>query len=297
MASVPANKEILFGSISFSLSGIKSLMADLTEIVQEQGEIEISQTKRREDQTEEEFKDFIEMARKDVFKILATVNFTDRSSLHTSDPNDIQIEDLGPFISSIYVSNQTPYKRNIGVEPHHMFELFLDFAQPALADPGLPVSLPTPNNTHLTIRGTRAGWRTAIEDAVKKRIKKRRIIRSYFHRAYVYDLGLMIVGIPLAIYACWYFAPFIQRNLGNTNPVVYSGAYIYVALSALWVYRILFSYTKWAFPLVELTDQSTRPTRHRKVWWGLIALITGKLFWPLVDPYISLPVWWNALTP
>jgi len=297
MPAILENKEVHYGSVSFSLVGIRALIVDLTAIVKEQGEIEIAQTKRREDQTQEEFEEFTTMARKDIFKLLSTVNYSDGSALHTSDPDDIKIEDGGPFIESIYISNRTPYQHHVGNDPSHMFVLFLDFRQPLLLDAATLVSSPTNNETNLQLSGKRPGWRTAIEDAVQKRIKKRRILRKYFHGGFVYDIGLMITGVPFALYCCWYFSDFIQRSFANVSSIVTAGAYLYVGLCAIWIYRILFSYTKWAFPLVELTDQATRPKFHRRVWWGVVTVIAGKLFWDIADPYMSLPLWWQQIQP
>lgn len=264
MAEFGESKEILYGSIAFSLSGIRGLFADLTEIVKEQGEIEISQTKKRDDQTDEEFVAFVESARTDAFKILATIRYENGSLTHTSDPEDVKIDESGPFIKSIYVSNRTPYRQFVGNDPFHMFELFLDFEQPRLFDAAVIISSPTANGTNLKLNGKRPGWHSAIEGAVKKRIRKRRVLRNYFHGDFVYDLGLMALGIPFALYACWYFSSFIQNNIATVHGVVSAGAYFYVGFFAVWLYRILFSYTKWAFPLVELTDQATRPKTHRK---------------------------------
>lgn len=286
MTSLPTNKEIVYGSVSFSLAGIRALFGDLTEIIKEQGEIEISQMKKRDDQSQEEFDANKLRARNDIFKLLATISYTDGSSLHSSDPNHIKLEENGPLIDSIYVSNITPYKINTGVEPEHLFTLFIDFGQPPLLDAGRLVSSPTENATKLTIRGTRSAWRSAIEEAVRKRIKKRRPLRTYFHGGFVYDLGLILLGLPLVFYACWKSASLIEKFFGQVNVVLSAAAYVYVGLVALWAYRIFFSYTKWAFPMVELTDQATLPSRHRKLWWALIIAAAGKLFWDFGLPYV-----------
>jgi hypothetical protein len=296
MSSLPTRKQVVYGSISFSLQGIRSMMADLSMIVGEQGELELSQTRRREDQTEEDYQVFVESARRDIFKVLTTVSYADGSSLVTSDPADVQIGDDGLFISSIFMSNRVPYKSNVGVEPEHVFELFLDFRQPRLIDPGEYVSSPTSNETNLNVSGRRPAWRSAIEDMVRKRIKKRRTIRTYLHAGFVYDLGMMLFGMPAAFYFCWLLSSWIEKQLGSVHPVVSATAYIYVGLCILWIYRIFFSYTKWAFPLVEITDQATKPAAHRKIWWLIVTIVFGKLFWNLADPFVSLPFWLESVS-
>ncbi|CAN7291336.1 hypothetical protein [Neorhizobium sp. LjRoot104] len=157
MSNKPTQKHINYGSVSFSLVGLKALMSDLSAIVSEQGEIELAQTKKRDDQTQEDHEEFLARARTDIFKILATVNYSDGSSVHTSDPVDIEFDAEGHLIESFYVSNVTPYKQNAGFDPSHYFHLFLDFSQPPLLDAAQLISSPTANNTHLNIQGRRAG--------------------------------------------------------------------------------------------------------------------------------------------
>jgi len=194
----PTEKNIQFGSISFSLEDIRAMFGELNDIVKEQGEIEIAQLVRRDEQTDEEFLQVKADLREKVFKILATVAFEDGSAVHSSDPSVVQLAPNGPFIKSIYVSNLTPYKTNVGVEPEHLFQLFIDLRQPLLLDPDRLVSSPTLNETNLSIRGTRGGWRAGIEEAVRKRIRRKHPMRSYIHGGHVYDVFLMIVGLPLA---------------------------------------------------------------------------------------------------
>ena len=291
MANLPTNKETILGSVTFSLSGIRALMSDLDAIVKEQAEIEIAQAVKTDDQTDEQFAERMNAARRDAFKILATINYADGSSLHTSEPNDVKLDDGGPLIKSFFVSNFTPYKSFTGAEPEHMFQLLLDFSQPPLLDASTLVSSPTLNTSNLTVRGRRTGWRTAIDDAVEKRIKKRRAIRQAFHSGFVYDFGLLLFGLPLAFYACWYLSQTVQGVFSGTNVVVISAAYVYIGFVSVWIYRILFSYTKWAFPLVELTDQATGPARHRAIWWTLMVLIFGRVLWATLGPYLPITHW------
>ncbi|WP_157940870.1 hypothetical protein [Agrobacterium bohemicum] len=95
-------------------------------------------------------------------------------------------------------------------------------------------------------------------------------------------------SIPFAFYLCWLSSDFINNQLPSTGHVVAAAAYIYLGFVGLWAYRILFSYTKWAFPLVEITDQSTRPALHRKVCWAIICVVSGKVFWDVADPILSI---------
>ncbi len=292
MEANATTKFVKFGSVSFSLEGIRRIASDLNVIVREQGEIEIAALKKKPEDSDEEFEAIKADARRDVFKILMTVAYEDGSLINTYNTSDISIDQNGPFIRSIYFSNVPPYKIYTGNNPAHSFDLFLDFRQPPLLDAGHIVSTPTPNETNLTVSGARGGWRVGIEDVVRKHIKKKRPIRRFFHGPFIYDFGFLLVGLPLIFYACLGASPHINSYLGATNPFVVAAAYAYIAMATAWGYRVMFSYSKWAFPLVELSDQATRPAKHRKIWWALVILVAGKIFWPIVDPLFDIKLWW-----
>jgi hypothetical protein len=145
--------------------------------------------------------------------------------------------------------------------------------------------------SELTVSGPREGWVVGIEATAKKQISRRRPVRGWFHGSFVYDLFMLIVGIPFAFYLCWLASGVIDERLSGTSQVVVAASYIYLGFVGLWAYRLLFSYTKWAFPLVEINDQSTRPALHRKVWWAIVTIVVGKVFWDLADPLLSVRAW------
>lgn len=277
--------DIKLGSFMISAQTVKDLWRDLSGLVREQGEIEIAALVKADDATEEEFIAHKEFLRNEVFQIVGTVEF-DNGSIHSRDLEIVKQED-GQFIRTIYLSNIVPYRNRTGVDPEHSFSLLLDFRMPRLLDADTAISSPTPNNTSFTISGSRPAWRAGVENSVVRRIKSRRPLRGWFHGSFVYDLFLMVCGVPAALYACWYFSGFIARNF-SFNGVVQAGAHIYIALLAIWTYRLMFSYARWAFPKVELIDQATLPKRHRRIWWILVAAFVVQVFWVTLEPYISL---------
>ncbi len=284
-------KTVHFGSAAFTLEGIRRIYDGLSHIVDEQCDIELSTLVKRDDQSEDQFSAFKAQLRSEVFRVIVTVDFTDNSSMTEASRDVIALEPNGPHITRIYMSNVAPYKNRTGFEPEHRFGLLLDFSQPPLLDAGGSISSPTENATALTIAGTRAGWSAGIEATVKKHVYRRRRIRTWFHGSFVYDLFLQLLGIPFAFYLCWLASPTINGWLAITSPVIIAAAYIYVGFVGLWGYRILFSYAKWAFPLIEVTDQSTRPALHRKIWWAIVTVVFGKVFWDLADPLLSIRPW------
>lgn len=279
------NKRIPLGSTSWTLNSIRRMWRELNNVVAEQGEFEISRWAKPADQSEEEFEASKSAARHYVFKILGTVEFDDDNAVHDVDPEIVKVEDEGPRIRFIYLSNLTPYQREFGEKPDHAFELIIDLRNPSLFDATSVLSAPTPNDTHLAISGTRSGWQGGIEAVVKRSIPRKRPIRSWFHGPMVYDLFLFVVAIPLALYACWALEPFVDLTFGSTSSVVVGAAYLYIGFSVLWIYRFMFSYAKWAFPFTEISDQKSSPARHRALWWALFAVIVYKPLTGLVGEF------------
>lgn len=186
-------------------------------------------------------------------------------------------------IASIYLTNITAYQRFAGTRPVNSFELNLDFSKPPFLDGNNPVSAPTPNFSNLTVQGDRDSWVAAISDAVLGIADKRRTSRGWLHRAFAYDVGLWCLAFPFAFYLCWCASPFIAARFQPLHTFVAAAAYMYVFVVAVWGYRALFGYTKWAFPTVELSDNRDLSMQHRAIWsviiLGLVVNVLTAIFW------------------
>lgn len=278
-----SNKNIALGSTSWTLNSIRRMWRELNAIVAEQGEIELANWVQLPEQTPEQFEANKERARREVFRILGTVEFDNDDAIHEFDPEIVNVEDDGPRIRYVYLSNIRPYEIAFGAKPDHAFEVRLDLSSPSLFDANSVLSAPTPNNTSLAITGSRSGWKAGVEAVVRSNIPRRRPIRTWFHGAMIYDLFLFCGAIPFALYACWVLEPQVDAILGATSPVVVGAAYLYIGFTVLWGYRFMFSYAKWAFPFTEITDQKSSPARHRAIWWTLMGIVLFRPFSSLVS--------------
>lgn len=280
-------KNIPLGSVSVTIMGVQRMWRELNVLVAEQGEIELARLVKSSEQTQENFEAYREDIRQNVFRILGTVEFDNDEVVHDVDPDIVKFDSEGPRIRLIYLSNITPYQQRVGVKPDHAFEVVIDLKNPPLLDATSVLSEPTSNGTRLSISGTRAGWQAGVEAVVRRNIARRRPVRTWLHGSFVYDMFLFVVGLPLAFYACWALGPVINNLLSETSSVVIGAAYLYVGFTAIWGYRIMFSYAKWAFPLAEITDQSGSPSHHRAIWWSLIVAIFTKPFWSIAGDVIK----------
>ena len=195
------------------------------------------------------------------------------------------------LISQIYLSNITPYRLETkGVKPENNFELIFDFQFPPLLDASTPVSHPTPNSSSLSIEGSRSSWRAGVEKIVLSHIRSKKPLRNWFHGNLIYDLFLMLLGLPLALYGCWMMSGTITRIFGFSTFLT-GAAYLYVGFAGIWVYRLLFSYSRWAFPKVELRDQATWPKAHRAFLWLILISLSGQILWTTLGPNLDIRSW------
>lgn len=280
-------KTVRFGSYTVSLANVTRVFRDLTQVVSEQADIDLSQWVKQPQQSDDEFIQAKADAKVRAYRVTVTVFYADGSSAFGMDETVFRRNAQGPLISLIYMTNVTAFSAAANVEPVNRFQLWFDFAQPPLMDATTIVSGPTENRSGVEINGDRPGWLAGIEKSVVDHIDKRHNVRGALHGSFVYDYGLMIFGAPLSLYLCWLSVPWVTANLSEA-PILQAAAFLYVFLLGLWAYRVLFSYFRWAYPLAELAEQLSRPRRHRYFWWGIITLIAGKLFWDLADPYLSL---------
>lgn len=183
------------------------------------------------------------------------------------------------------MSNIHAHKATWGQPADNTFELFLDFSKPPLLDSKNPVSIPTLNGSNLSISGHKDAWVALIEEAVVGITKKRRNRRTWLHRAFMYDTGQLLLGLPAGLYICWKLSGFIDNHLGTINLFLSSVAYVYIILLVLYAYRIFFGYTKWAFPTVELEESRDNARTHRSFWYAILLSIIAGFVGDLINQF------------
>jgi hypothetical protein len=287
----PSEKTLRFGSYTVSIENVTRIFRDLSRVVSEQGDVDLAQWVKPEDQSDKEFAQTKAALKERAYRITITVRYSDGSSAFGMDDTIFETKAQGPLITNIYMTNITAYAAAANFEPVNRFRLMFDFAQPPLMDANTVVSGPTPNQSALSVNSDRPGWLAGVERSVLQHIDKHHNIRGTLHGSFVYDYGLMIFGAPFSLYLCWLAMPWINDNLAEAI-VLQAAAFLYVFLLGIWAYRVLFSYFRWAYPIAELAEQYARPRRHRLFWWGIVIIVAGKVFWDLVDPYLSLRAFW-----
>lgn len=267
-------KTILLRGISIRIEDIRRIVERLQVHVEEEGHREISQlmTNELDDAGRQER---LNAEREAAFRITVTICGKDGEELFGYGLDPFDSPNIPDPIQSIFITNTSSYHTIAGRNPTNNFTLHFDFSTPPLIDNNNPVSDPTPNNSNFMVEGNRDSWVASIEKSVMDIIGKRSNKRSVLHVSFVYDVGLLVFGFPFAFYTCWRLSNFIKVNLGEVSSIVAAAAYVYVFFFSVTMYRVLFGYTKWAFPVVELANVDNTFRIHRRFWYAILVSIVG----------------------
>jgi hypothetical protein len=268
-------KLIPLRSIAVDMDDLRRIFERLSHQLNEEADRQTKNLTRPEDETEIEFAERIANARKNAFRITVTISGNDGDELFGDTVELFSSPNLPDAIRSIYMTNVVAYKGQTGSNPPNGFSLTFDFQKPPLIDNNNPVSNPTANGSNLIVDGDRDSWVASVSEAVMGVLSKRKNKRTFLHAAFVYDAGMMILGLPLGLYLCWQMSNIIDVNLGKHSVFLTSVAYVYIVLMGIWTYRILFGYTKWAFPVVEMKENEARSVRHRYIWSTIVFGVLG----------------------
>ncbi len=223
----------------------------------------------------------------DAFSILVTVAGSGGERLHGSAPEVFDSPNMPARIESVYLSNIVPFERQAGVQPDERFSLLFDFSKPPLLDSQNFVSSRTPNNSHIEAIGTTDTWVGSIIEAVTSVTSQRRMARLGLHKGFSYDVGLFALWLPLNIYICYRMSPLLSDVIGRASPLLGTISYAYAFLALAFLFRILYGYTKWAFPTVELEENKKRTAAHRNFWYVLALGLLATAVWEIGKAFVS----------
>ncbi len=231
---------------------------------------------RTASESEEEFR-----ARKqkvhDAFVSSVTAVGSDGEMFHGNSEEFFDSTTFPEHLRSILISTKSAPKAVLNFTPLCSVVAFLDFSRPPLFDFGRLPTLPTPNESNFEISADNESWFSATKARLSQFFSDRRTSTNWLHRAAVYDILLIFVGIPMAIWLDYRVVSLIDTS--KISPVIIAAVYIYIFLLAITLFRILFSYSRWVFPKVELDTELASPLRHRGIWGAIIlAMVTSFLY-------------------
>lgn len=276
-------RESVISSVTLDLQDVKKIFVRLEKLVDEEGDREIAKLQKPPDQSDEKWEARKIEIKKGAFRVTVTLEGKNGDRLHGDNEELFVSPNMPAEISGVYMTNATAFRWWTNQNPLRAFELQLDFSKPKLLDSENFVSSPTPNTSRLKVEADNESWIASISEAVFGILSNKSNKHGFLHRAFVYDAGLLLCGLPFGLYLTFKASSTIQHYLGATNSFIVSGAYIYVMLVAIWGYRVLFGYSKWAFPNVELKESSNSAKSHRVFWYVIVTGLIGNFVWDFFD--------------
>lgn len=185
-------------------------------------------------------------------------------------------------IKSLHINSELDLRNLYNWDPRNRFELLLDFTKPGLFNFSLAPSGPTPNASHILVTGLNSSWVNGVYRDVADFIRRRKTHRRLLHGNGVYNLLLLCGGIPFAFSIAAKLSGIMNTLFGELSGLLHSAAQVYVFFIALYLFRILFDYARWIFPIVEYQDLTGTTLKHRVVLGGLILGVLGNFIHDLL---------------
>jgi hypothetical protein len=158
--------------------------------------------------------------------------------------------------------------------------VLLDFSRPTVLDFTKFPSLPIPNNSEFAVASNSESWFTALNSRLTQFFLDRRTGYDWLHRPGIYDLLLFFLAVPFALWIDYRIEGW--KFLQATSSIIRSSVYVYFFFFALYIYRILFTYSRWVFPKVEMHTDGSRPLGHRTAWAAVMLGIVSGFLWDAI---------------
>jgi hypothetical protein len=155
--------------------------------------------------------------------------------------------------------------------------LLIDFSRPTILDFTKLPTFATPNNSNFEISASSEAWFTTLNTRLTELFRERRTGFNWLHQPGIYDLLLFVLGLPFALWIDFRCSPIIDRLQLPT--VLGSGIFVYLFVAGLFIFRGIFTYSRWVFPKVEIQSEGSPPLRHRAVWAAIMIGVFGGAVW------------------
>lgn len=270
---------------TFTLKQIQSAYSELNQITQRECERTINDLKKPDDKSDAVWAAELADIRARAFKITVSIKGGEDNVTKYGETGAIFDDSDLPFpIKSIFFTNEHSYKNvSNGISPPNGFLVWINFEKPPLFDPNPLVSHPTINASNVKIKARDLTYFRATQNVFNTQIKRTRHWYSFIHEKFAYDIGLWLIGAPYTLYTvtiyCDKFFP-AGGNLASFRVAFY----IYGIFVGIMIYRMLYSYLKWAFPVNVLKENKDTATRHRlffaTIITSLVVHFVSRVIWP-----------------
>lgn len=256
----------------------------LVQLLQERAntaaEHEVAKFEQRQ-QTDEEYAANIQTL-SESFSLRVTVVGANGQELYGTIDEVFNSPNFPEQVKSFYVNSDAILKAAHNYYPRNSFEVFLDFSKPEVFDFSFLPSQRTPNESNFIVQGYEATWANGVFNEIRNFIKEKSAPLYFIHKHSIYDILLWILGFPFAFWVAYRCSGWIDVELKDLSVFVRNALYIYVAVAALVIFRIIFHYMRWIFPILEYRASTNKAIAHRALLAALGIGIFGSFLYDLI---------------
>ena len=261
---------------AFTRKEMSKLFEQLDKDVEKERTREISAISQSTDYNDEQLKE-LEQTVKRILSIIITITVENGESFigdSNTFPDEIENR-VG--LASFYFDNSNTFQAEYGSSLRNRFSLRLEFDQPAAFDLSNPTTVPESNGSVFEVSGD-DNWVHVIFAKFDHFFKERKTNRDWLHRGGIFDLFAWTVFLPLGFWIVFRIASMLEWV--DMPTILEIGGGLFVIVSVMFIYRYLFIYARWLFPLIEVADRERRPTWVHKTFWGLsiLGVVIGGIY-------------------
>ncbi len=138
----------------------------------------------------------------------------------------------------------------------------------------------------LSIDSNNEQWFSAAKFRLTEFFDERKTGYDWLHRPAVYDVLLAVIGLPIAVWMTVRLTS-VFKEIDSMSMIPRTLVYIYIFYLTVLLFRLLFSYARWAFPKVEASSNIEAPQiGHRLLLGGIVLSIVGSFAYDVLKTMI-----------
>lgn len=235
-----------------------------------------------------EYRETTKQAVQDNWESVIFVHSTKGEQFMITDAEQITEEILPEQIDAITISMSGMYGL-VNDAPYYSLEISLYFYEtPPFDLQGQPGQYGL-NNSKVIVIGSDHIWVESSFELIQSKFREKATKRGWLYQRSMYEILLLILGFPLSLFAIAKTDPYVVKSLGvDVSTGVIIAVQVFLFLIALQVIRVLFQYSRWAYPYMELKRKDrNKMWRHRAVHGSIILFI----FTTVVDQFVDFIPW------
>jgi len=285
--SITINEPLPACSVDYRV--LNRLLDILIDVNKEAVNIDFSAFKKLENESDDDFS-----KRKGSLKALYQVSVTILGSkgefIFFDSPISLDEAKLPTVINKVIFDTGVKYNFQLKCFPPNRAKLEFDFSKARIFDLQSLPSEPTPNSSCIEVIGTNETWVCGVHKKILGLIEEHLTKGGLLHKSNVYDLLIWFLFIPITFTLIYRLENWFHTS--QKLPVILTVAcYFYTFLLSLNIFRILFNYSRWVLPKVELIGQhQSNSALHRGIIVAIFSALSLSLLYDIVRMGLSLPI-------